>query len=342
MAWRLIMIHFGSVAYILLLMTPDTLQAERQTAIEQVRPLVVSITSKNQAGSPIQTGIGVVVNAGGDVVVHKRLVEGAGRIEAETSDGKTYVLSRVVAIDSRSELALLSGADPPINTEGSKVGKGAPGSQSQIVAATVEGDSKTPTFVTGTVKGKKRFSLWDNFEVEGNLPENSLGSPVFNTKGEFVGIIAFRGDGSTFTVRGGPHLPTVVSELIAAKPKAELRQQQDDLKFGEDVMRIGAVLQGRAIKRATPFYPSFAKQYGIRGTAIVQVTVDEQGNVVAAEVFSAHFQRPRNVSEAIAKIAAEDLKDAAVTAARKWKFSPTKTGEIPIKVIGTITFNFTY
>jgi len=34
------------------------------------------------------------------------------------------------------------------------------------------------------------------------------------------------------------------------------------------------------------------------------------------------------------------LKDAAVNAARGWKFSPTMLTGVPVKVIGTITFNF--
>jgi outer membrane biosynthesis protein TonB len=34
------------------------------------------------------------------------------------------------------------------------------------------------------------------------------------------------------------------------------------------------------------------------------------------------------------------LKEAAVAAARGWKFSPTLLTGTPVKVIGTITFNF--
>jgi hypothetical protein len=34
------------------------------------------------------------------------------------------------------------------------------------------------------------------------------------------------------------------------------------------------------------------------------------------------------------------LKDAAVNAARQWLFSTTTLSGIPVKVIGTLTFNF--
>ena len=57
---------------------------------------------------------------------------------------------------------------------------------------------------------------------------------------------------------------------------------------------------------------------------MVEVTVDEQGNVISARALSGHPL----------------LKDAATNAAKGWKFSPTMLTGVPVKVIGTITFNF--
>jgi TonB family protein len=60
------------------------------------------------------------------------------------------------------------------------------------------------------------------------------------------------------------------------------------------------------------------------GAVVVEVTIDENGNVIAASAVSGHPL----------------LKDAAVAAARRWKFQATKLSGQPVKVIGTITFNF--
>jgi TonB family protein len=57
---------------------------------------------------------------------------------------------------------------------------------------------------------------------------------------------------------------------------------------------------------------------------VVEVTVDEEGKVISARAISGHPL----------------LKDAAVEAARGWTFTPTKLQGDPVKVIGTITFNF--
>jgi len=90
------------------------------------------------------------------------------------------------------------------------------------------------------------------------------------------------------------------------------------------ILKSGGVLQGSATKRVEPAYPPLAKAARISGSVVVEVTVDEEGNVISARVISGHPL----------------LKDAAVTAARGWTFTPTKLQGDPVKVIGTITFNF--
>ena len=89
--------------------------------------------------------------------------------------------------------------------------------------------------------------------------------------------------------------------------------------------RSGGVLQGAAVKRVHPAYPPLAKTARISGSVTVEVTIDEEGNVISAHAISGH---------ALLKKACED-------SALKWKFNPTKLSGEPVKVIGTITFNFT-
>jgi TonB family protein len=87
----------------------------------------------------------------------------------------------------------------------------------------------------------------------------------------------------------------------------------------------GGVLNGKAISLPKPAYPPIAKQVKASGTVVVQVLVDEKGNVVTAQAVSGHplLQAP------------------AVAAARGAKFSPTKLSGKPVKVRGVITYNFT-
>ncbi len=87
----------------------------------------------------------------------------------------------------------------------------------------------------------------------------------------------------------------------------------------------GGVLTGRAVYMVQPAYPLEAKRARAQGTVVVHVTVDESGRVVGAEAIS--NSNPY-------------LKDAAVAAARKWRFTPTLLIGAPVKVTGTISFVF--
>jgi protein TonB len=86
----------------------------------------------------------------------------------------------------------------------------------------------------------------------------------------------------------------------------------------------GGVLNGKAISKPTPAYPPIAKAARASGTVIVQVTVDESGKVISARAVSGHPL----------------LQQAAVQGAYGTRFSPTLLSGQPVKVTGTISFNF--
>lgn len=86
----------------------------------------------------------------------------------------------------------------------------------------------------------------------------------------------------------------------------------------------GGVLNGKAISKPEPPYPPAAKAARASGTVVVQITVDEKGKVVEAKAVSGHPL----------------LQASAVAAARQARFSPTLLAGKPVKVTGTISYNF--
>lgn len=86
----------------------------------------------------------------------------------------------------------------------------------------------------------------------------------------------------------------------------------------------GGILNGKAVSKPDPAYPAIAKAAKASGTVIVQVTADENGDVISATAVSGHPL----------------LRQAAVAAARQAKFTPTKLGGAPVKVTGLLTYNF--
>jgi len=88
--------------------------------------------------------------------------------------------------------------------------------------------------------------------------------------------------------------------------------------------RSGGSLQASAIRKVEPAYPMSARSAHITGSVVVEVRIDHSGAVVDAKAING----PR------------ELQDAAVEAARRWRFRPTSIGGVPVDVIGTITFHF--
>jgi len=86
----------------------------------------------------------------------------------------------------------------------------------------------------------------------------------------------------------------------------------------------GGVLNGKAISLPKPAYPMIARQAHASGTVIVQVLIDEAGNVISAHAVSGHPL----------------LQAASVAAARQAKFASTRLSGQPVKVNGVIQYNF--
>ncbi len=86
----------------------------------------------------------------------------------------------------------------------------------------------------------------------------------------------------------------------------------------------GGVLNGKATSMPMPVYPAIAGAAHASGTVTVQVTIDEDGNVIFAKAIAGHPL----------------LQAAAVTAARQAKFAPTRLSGQPVKVQGTLMYNF--
>lgn len=86
----------------------------------------------------------------------------------------------------------------------------------------------------------------------------------------------------------------------------------------------GGVLNGVAVSLPTPTYPETARRMRQSGTVTVEVVIDETGKVIAAQ----------------AATGPTTLRDAAVQAALRARFSPTKLSGQPVKVSGTINYKF--
>lgn len=87
----------------------------------------------------------------------------------------------------------------------------------------------------------------------------------------------------------------------------------------------GGVLNGKALSLPAPLYPDIARRSRTSGVVGVEVTVDENGKVISARAVSGP----------------PVLREVAVQAAQRARFSPTKLSGQPVKIVGRIDYNFT-
>ena len=85
------------------------------------------------------------------------------------------------------------------------------------------------------------------------------------------------------------------------------------------------VLNGKAIALPAPTYPDIARRMRQAGKVEVEVIVDENGKVISAR----------------ATTGPTVLRDVAVDAALRARFTPTKLSGQPVKISGRIDYNFT-
>lgn len=162
-----------------------------------------------------------------------------------------------------------------------------------------------------------------------NTPEVRTNQPVmlatFNSNPEATGGPV--GPSNTGSPHGsGNNAGPAVTETFEPPPPA-IKPTPAPAPPRQDTGPIrltSTLISSKAIQKPAPPYPAIAKAANVQGTVAVQIVIDEQGKVISAKAASGHPL----------------LLNAAVQAAYRASFTPTVLGGQPVKVTGSITYNF--
>jgi TonB family protein len=113
----------------------------------------------------------------------------------------------------------------------------------------------------------------------------------------------------------------VPAERASEDEAINFSASNEDIEPSENGRKL---LNGKAISLPSPAYPPAARAVRASGTVIVQVLISEDGNMYSAEAISGHPL----------------LRYSAVSAACKAKFTQTLLDGKPVKVSGTVHYNF--
>jgi tetratricopeptide (TPR) repeat protein len=166
-------------------------QPDLPAIIKKIEPSVVVILVFDKEGMGFKQGSGFFVNYEGDVITSYHVLQGANHAEVKTSDGKVYLVKKILAEDSEGDLIKVSVDIPkdeihplPVNASLPEVG------ERVIVIGTPFGLEKTVS--DGIVSAIREIPEFGKIiQVTAPISPGSSGSPVVNMKGEAIGIATF-------------------------------------------------------------------------------------------------------------------------------------------------------
>ncbi|HEX8287261.1 MAG TPA: energy transducer TonB [Pyrinomonadaceae bacterium] len=122
-----------------------------------------------------------------------------------------------------------------------------------------------------------------------------------------------------------PSQSKIVEKPAPPPPPPAIKKKEEEKTLERPkIITSEGVINGKAKFLPKPVYSSAAIAINAKGDVSVQVTIDEEGNVISAKALNGHPL----------------LRDSAEKAARSAKFSPTFLGKQPVKVTGIILYKF--
>lgn len=174
---------------------------------------------------------------------------------------------------------------------------------------------KPPDHIENNIDPKPHATSANLVKVEASAGFDVDGGEVGGTEGGQIGgkIGGILGSQTTDTEPPPPPKVDPVVEIPKEQPKPSI------------VKRSEGVIKGLTLSQVKPDYPTIARTAHIEGEVQVEIVISEDGNVTSAKVLGGHAL----------------LQQAALSAARQWKFRPTLLNNTPVKVQGVLTFRFT-
>src|SRR3954447_25446690 len=199
--------------------------------IRRVKPSVVAIATFDQKGEALSTGSGFFIHPE-QVVTNLHVMRGAYRAEIRTLDskGRVYAVKGMLSVDEEGDLALLS-VDVPADR----------GRPLELTTALPEDGERifvigNPLRLEGTVSDgivsavREVPSLGKIIQVTAPVSHGNSGSPLFNSKGQVIGVITIRvinGENINLAIEAGRIAQMPASKFVMLPEWAGMRSDKD-------------------------------------------------------------------------------------------------------------------
>jgi Flp pilus assembly protein TadD len=183
------------LALVLLSTIPSSAQAQDTlpALIRRVKPAVVAVITYDAKNEMQMTGSGFFIRPG-QVLTNLHVIEGAHHVEVRTLDGKgrTYPADGVLGVDDEGDLAVLGVNVPSERAHSLEVAVGLPeeGEHVFVIGNPLRLEGSISDGIVSAVREVP--SLGQIIQITAPISHGNSGSPLFNMKGEVIGIITMK------------------------------------------------------------------------------------------------------------------------------------------------------
>jgi tetratricopeptide (TPR) repeat protein len=161
--------------------------------VRRVKPSVVSVITYNAAGEVALTGSGFFIRPG-QVLTNLHVVEGTHHAEIRTFEGKgkTYRVAGIVDVDEDGDLAVLKVEMPAERASVAETTAALPdeGERIFVIGNPLRLEGSVADGIVSAVREVP--SLGQIVQITAPISHGNSGSPVFNMKGQVVGVVTVR------------------------------------------------------------------------------------------------------------------------------------------------------
>jgi tetratricopeptide (TPR) repeat protein len=204
--------------------------------VRRVKPSVVSVITYDQKGEVKITGSGFFVRPG-QILTNLHVVEGASRAEVRTFDGKgkTYAVEGLLAVDAEGDLALLDVRTAQERSRAVETSATLPeeGEKIFVIGNPLRLEGSVSDGIVSAVREVP--NLGKIIQITAPISHGNSGSPVFNMKGQVVGVVTIR-------VMNGQN----INLALGAGRAAELGAGERLLSF-EEVAKTKSTLKAESL-----------------------------------------------------------------------------------------------
>ena len=182
-------------------MTPGAVYQKNVQSVVLIKAEVRGTSMFGQSTTGMSTGSGFVLTEDGYVVTNHHVVENATGVTVAMHDGSEYA-AKVIGSDSTNDVALLK-IEEDVTLQAVEVGSSdALNVGDQVIAIGNPLGELTSTLTVGYVSAKERDVTTDGttinmIQTDAAINSGNSGGPLFNSKGEVVGITTAKYSGNS-------------------------------------------------------------------------------------------------------------------------------------------------